>query len=316
MPTSVLDRRTLLAALAGAAVSGPAAAAARPFFASRKLPIGIQLYSVGPDAAKDLDGTLKALAGYGFRSVELAGYLGRTPQQMRTALDAAGLACTSAHIQSRGGEGSFGGDLGKLAEGLNVIGVRTAVMPSPYIPDRLEQRPASGEDIGGWLRRVLAQMTADDWKANADFLNEKGAALKKAGIMAGYHNHNFELKPLGATNGLEILLQRTDPSLVTFELDLGWTVAAGRDPAEVLGHHKGRFTMVHVKDVKASTKANYELRMDPTEVGSGALPWKTLLPAAYAAGVRGFYVEQEPPFERPRLEAAKICHDYLAGVTA
>ena len=56
--------------------------------------------------------------------------------------------------------------------------------------------------------------------------------------------------------------------------------------------------------------------MDPTEVGSGRLDWKTLLPAAYAAGVRGFYVEQEPPFARPRIEAAKISHDYLAGVAA
>jgi len=313
-----LDRRMFLAALAGAAVSGPATAAAQPFFKRHGAPIGIQLYSVGPDAAKDLDGTLKALAGYGYGAVELAGYLGKTPQQMRAALDAVGLKCVSAHIQGRGGEGSFSGDLGKLAEGLNVVGVKTAIMPSPYIPDRLEQRPANGEDVGGWLRRVLGQLTADDWKMNADFLNAKGAALKGAGLKVGYHNHNFEFAPLngGSTNGLEILLKNTDPALVTFELDLGWVAAAGRDPAEVLGHHKGRFTAVHVKDLKPSSQPNFNLRMDPTEVGSGTLAWKTLLPAAWASGVRGFYVEQEPPFERPRLEAAKLCHAYLASVVA
>ena len=316
--SSHFHRRGLLAAgaaLLGAGVSGPAAAA-QPFFQRTKLPIGIQLYAVGPDAAKDLDGTLKTLAGIGYGSVETAGLLGRTPAQFKAALDGAGLICRSAHIQSRG-PGSFGDDLGKLAETLNTIGATTAVLPSPYIPDRLEQRPASGEDIGGWLRRVLAQMTADDWKANADFLNAKAEVLKKSGIKVGYHNHNFEFAPLpGGKSGMRILFDETDPALVTFELDVGWVAAAGRDPLAVINAHKGRITMMHVKDIKPDTKPNHALMMDPTEIGSGRIDWKALLAGAYADGVRGFYVEQEPPFARPRLEAAKISHDYLAGVTA
>jgi sugar phosphate isomerase/epimerase len=71
-----------------------------------------------------------------------------------------------------------------------------------------------------------------------------------------------------------------------------------------------------MKDIKPGTATNYDLKMDPTEVGSGKLPWKTLLPTAYAAGVRGFYVEQEAPFARPRIEAAKISYDYLASLAA
>lgn len=314
-PTSPEFHRRAFLAAGVAAMTAGGASAAQPFFKRHGLPIGLQLYTLGPDAAKDLDGTLKAVAGIGYRSIEMAGLLGRTPAQMKAALDAAGLACASAHIQARG-PGSFGDDLGKLAEGLQAIGVKTAVLPSPLIPERLEQRPASGEGIGDWFRRVLGQMTVDDWKANADFLNEKAAILGKAGIKVGYHNHNFEFAPLGSTTGMEILLQRTDPALVTFELDAGWVAAAGLDPAAVFARHKGRFSLMHVKDIKAETQPNYALRMDPTEVGSGKLDWKTLLPAAHAAGVRGFYVEQEPPFARPRIEAARISHDYLAGVTA
>jgi sugar phosphate isomerase/epimerase len=299
-----LHRRGFLAAGLAAMTAGGASAAAQPFFKRHGLPIGIQLYTLGPDAAKDLDGTLKAVAGIGYKSVELAGLLGRTGAQMKAALDAAGLVCTSAHVQGRG---QLDGDLGKLAGDLTTIGVKTAVMPSPYIPDRLQ---------GKGLREVLTQLTADDWKMNADFLNEKAGVLAKSGIKLGYHNHNFEFAPLGSTNGLEIMIQRTDPKLVTFELDVGWVAAAGVDPAAFFAKHKGRFTLMHVKDIKADTKPNFALQMDPTEIGSGKLPWKTLLPAAYAAGVRGFYVEQEPPFARPRIEAAKISHDYLAGVTA
>ena len=317
MPHSPIDRRGFLAAVGALAMSGPAAAATAPFFKRHGIPIGIQLYTLGPDAAKDLDGTLKAVKDIGYGSVELAGFLGRTPEQMRASLDKAGLVCTSAHVQGRGGADSFSGDLGKLGAGLKTIGVKTAVMPSPYIPDRLEQRPASGEDVGAWLRRVLGSLTADDWKMNADFLNKAGAGLKGSGITVGYHNHNFEFAPqAGGKTGLQILLENTDPKLVTFEIDVGWVAAAGADPLSVIKQHKGRFSLMHVKDIKADTKANFNLMMDPTEIGSGTLDWKALLAGAYAEGVRGFYLEQEPPFTRLRIEAARIGHDYLARVIA
>ncbi|MBL8556586.1 MAG: sugar phosphate isomerase/epimerase [Phenylobacterium sp.] len=313
-----LDRRGFLVAGAAAmtAAATGASGAAKPFFAGKGLPIGIQLYTLGPDAARDLDGTLAAVAAAGYKTVELAGFYGKTPAQFRAALDKVGLKATSVHVQSRamGPDGGLDGDLGKLADSVLAVGATQAVMPSPRIPERLGLRPASGEDIAGWLRRVLTAMNADDWKENARFLNEKAAVLKKAGIRLGYHNHNFEFAPQGSTTGIEILIKETDPALVTFEADVGWIAAAGVDPAAFIRKHKGRVTMMHVKDLKASTKPNFELRMDPTEIGSGEIDWKTLLPAAYAAGVRHFYVEQEAPFERPRIKAAKISYDFLAKV--
>jgi sugar phosphate isomerase/epimerase len=307
-PTSpALHRRSFLAAGFAAMTAGGASAAAQPFFKRHGLPIGIQLYTLGPDAAKDLEGTLKAVADIGYKTIELHGLLGRTGAQMKAALDAAGLTCASIHVQGRG---QLDGDIAKLAGELTAIGIKSAVMPVPVIPDRATQA------AGGDWRKSLALLTADDWKMNADFLNEKAAVLAKSGIKLGYHNHNFEFAPLGSTNGQEILLERTDPKLVTFELDVGWVAAAGLDPAAIFAKHKGRFSLMHMKDIKPGTTTNYDLKMDPTEVGSGKLPWKTLLPAAYAAGVRGFYVEQEAPFARPRIEAAKISHDFLASVAA
>lgn len=309
-----LSRRGLLAAGAaalGAAWTGTAAAAGAPFFQRHDQPVGIQLYSLGPDLAKELDAQLATVAKIGFKSVELAGYLGRTPAELRAAFDKAGLVCPSAHISPKGANG-FTGDLAKLADEWHVIGVKSVMMPIFYIPDRM-----GGAD----LRQAGTQMTADDWKWNADFLNEKAAVLKKAGIVTGYHNHNFEFAPLkdakgGETNGIEILLKGTDPKLVTFEMDAGWVTAAGQDPFALLKAHPGRFTQMHVKDIKPTTKPNFELKQDPTEVGSGMIDWKKLLPAAYDAGVRGFYYEQEPPFAHARLESAKISYDYLAKVVA
>ena len=311
-----LSRRSLLgagAAALGMTCGGLASAAGKPFFQRHDLPVGIQLYSLGPDLAKDLEAQLATVANIGFKAVELAGYLGRTPAELRAAFDRAGLVCPSAHVAPKSANGpSFSGDLAKLADELQVIGVKSAIMPIQYIPDRF-----GGAD----LRQVATQMTADDWKWNADFLNEKAAVLKKAGIVTGYHNHNFEFAPLkdargGDTNGMEILLKGADPGLVTFELDVGWVTAAGRDPFAMLKQHPGRFTQMHVKDVKATTKPNFVLQQDPTEVGGGIIDWPKLLPAAYDAGIRGFYYEQEAPFAHARLESARISFDYLAKVTA
>ena len=312
-----LHRRGLLAAGLGLAVTGrSASAASRPFFQQKKLPIGIQLYTLAPEIAKDLDGTLAAVAAMGYRAVEFPGFLGRSGADIRKALDKVGLTCASAHIQPRavGPDGGLDGDLNALADKLAAIGVKTAVAPILRVPDRYLTSPTPG-GVGGLLRRLAVELTADDWKMNADFLNGVGKTLKARGLQVGYHNHNFEFAPVGDTNGLEILLKNTDPDLVTFEIDVGWVQAAGADPIALMRRHKGRFTAMHVKDLKATTKPNFELKMDPTEVGSGMIDWKALMPAAHTAGVRGFYVEQEPPFERPRLEAARISHDFLAGLT-
>ena len=321
--TQGLARRSVLAGLAGAgaAMTGFAtsanAADGKLFFQRHGLPIGLQLYTLGPDAAKDLDGTLDQVAKIGYRNIELAGLLGRSAADMRAAMDRAGLTCTSAHIQGRAmGAQTFSGDLAKLADDLNVLGVKSAVMPLFYIPDRFELKPNPGEDGPAFLSRLAGQMTLDDWKWNADFLNQKGQALKGAGITVGYHNHNNEFAPIGGTTGMDVLLKETDPSLVTFEMDAGWVTAAGHDPFALLKEHKGRFTLMHVKDIKATTKPNFNLKQDPTEVGGGMIDWKKLLPAAYASGVRGFFVEQEPPFAHPRIESTKISHDYLASVAA
>ena len=166
------------------------------------------------------------------------------------------------------------------------------------------------------LARLGASMTPDDWKRNAEYLNAKGKALKQYGLRFGYHNHNVELAPLGASTGLAELIRGTDPALVSFEMDAGWVVAAGADPLALLAAYPGRFIAMHVKDVKASTHPNFGLQMDPCEVGQGTIDWKALLSKAHAANVRQFYVEQEPPFSKPRLESVAISFKYLNGLVA
>ena len=317
-----MSRRNLIAAGLAAGAAGVAGAAvartpAEPFFKGNGLPIGLQLYTLGGDLRADVDGLLGQVAKIGYRTVEMAGYLGKTPKELRASFDKAGLKCTSSHVQAKpsGPEPSLQ-DLDRLIADAKVIGIEHIVLPMFAIPDRIDMKPKPGEDRASALDRLAAQITADDWKATAELLNAKGRVLKAAGLTMGYHNHNVEFAPVGGTTGLEILLKGTDPALVSFEMDVGWVVAAGHDPFALLKAHAGRFKQMHVKDVKATTKANFAFRQDPTEDGSGIIDWKKLLPAAYAEGVRGFFVEQEPPFEHARIESAKLCFDYLNAVVA
>ena len=55
-----------------------------------KLPIGLQLYSVRDDCARDLAGVLQAVGAMGYAGVEFAGYYGRTASELR-------LKCCGTH---------------------------------------------------------------------------------------------------------------------------------------------------------------------------------------------------------------------------
>jgi len=301
------SRRDLAFGIAGlgALTSGLGAAAApAAFFERRKLPLGVQLYTLGPLARSDLAGSLKQLAAIGYRTTEIAGYTGRTPQQVREAHDAAGLRCTSAHVQATAGtaeEPGAGGDLARLAEHMHIIGVEDVIVP-------------------GFATPLNTVPSADLYKQRADFLNKCGAGLKGAGLRVGYHNHSAEFAPLKGsdgrdTTGLEVMIAETDPKLVNFQLDVGWCAAAGVDPIAFLKKHKPRFRLAHVKDVKPITNPNGTKAMASTEIGAGTIDWKTVLPAAYDVGVRKFFVEQEPPFERDRIEALRLSYAYLQTVT-
>ncbi|MDP3548890.1 MAG: sugar phosphate isomerase/epimerase [Novosphingobium sp.] len=326
MSQGLINRRSLLAALAagGALAMGdaPAMAALRggkPFFKRIGKPIGLQLYTLGDMPTKDLDGTLAKLAAVGFTDIELPNFYNRKPADLRAAADKAGVRYSSIHMNMpgpfTGGALSLMSSPQEIADGLNALGIYQVFMPLCPLPDGFSIPEGKNPQVA--IGDALQAAGADHWKRTAALLNERAAALKPFGIALGYHNHNMEFAPLpGGTTGWEILMKETDPALVNFELDLGWTSAAGLDPAVELGKLKGRVKAVHMKDVKATTKTNYVMSQDPTEVGSGRLQWAKILPAALAAGVEHFYVEQEPPFAMDRLAAVTKSHGFLSRFVA
>ncbi len=313
------DRRTAIttaaAMLVGATSLGAATRAKRPFFGKGGPEIGLQIYTLGTDPTTDLDGTFAKVAAIGYRDLELPNLLGKTPAVLKAAADRAGLRFSSIHLGSgvMAGSGlSLDSEPQAISDALGVLGIHSAVLPIVPIPASFV-RSADG-DFRKALTRSLVEAGSDHWKKLADTLNHRAHALKPFGIALGYHNHNVEFVDAGKGTGWDVLQAETDPTMVHFEVDLGWVSAAGLDPVEFLHRTKGRVRWIHVKDLKASTAANTALQMDPTEVGSGRMDWKSILPAAKAAGVQHFYVEQEPPFTMPRIDAAAKSFAYLAAL--
>ncbi len=317
----MLNRRTLLSGLAAsAALATMPEALAKPhsagFFKRAGKPIGLQLYTLGDEVKADVEGTLAKVAKIGYRDLELPQTYGLTPAALRAAADRAGLRFSAIHLADMPNMPpealSLKSPVQRIVDDLGALGIHDAVMPIMSVPATFKMQ--AGDTFQSAIARALAEAGPDHWKHTAERLNERAAALKPLGIRMGYHNHNVEFAAVGSTTGWDILAAETDPKLVWFEVDVGWIAAAGRDPAAFLAAHKGRVRWLHVKDLKASTKTNFALQMDPTEVGSGKQDWPKILAAAQAAGVEHYYLEQEAPFAMPRIDAAAKGFAYLAKV--
>jgi sugar phosphate isomerase/epimerase len=286
-------------ALGGSMLSWPPSTMANPL----GKPMGIQLYTVKDQLKDDFDGTLKQVAADGYQVVETAGFFGKTPAQVKTSFDNAGLKCPSIHIQLEGG----------IEEALKYA----TVLGSKYvIASVVFAKPAPAKFDMKTFTDMINNQTFDDYKIMAEKCNQMGEQAKKAGVQFGYHNHNFEFRKYPQGIGYDEMLRVSDPSLVKMELDCGWMVAAGHDPVEYMNKYPGRYKMLHVKDFKAGSKPSTGLDESampkPAELGRGAIDYKPIFAAAKKAGIEWYFIEQEPPYEdMPVMEAIKVDYDFL-----
>ena len=131
------------------------------------------------------------------------------------------------------------------------------------------------------------QQVRDGYLRLADEMNGFGERCRTAGIRFGYHNHDFELERFDDTVPLDVLLENTDPELVTFEVDFFWLVHGGAEPLDYIARYPGRFELCHVKDRSMDGQM--------VDVGDGVIDFATVIPAGEAAGVRHVFVEHDRP---------------------
>lgn len=259
-----------------------AAAASAPFVleaTNRKIPVGLEMYSVRDDMMRDADGTLRAISGMGYKVVEFyAPYFQWTvsqTKQMRRQMDDLGLCCRSTH----NGENSF------TPEGLRKAVERNQILGSRYIV-MAGSGPVS---------------TLAGWRGLCDRINRVTATLTPLGMSSGFHNHETEWIPIEGKRPMDILAAGT-PKEFMLQLDVGSCVAAKQDPVAWIKANPGRIRSIHCKDWGHWPWGGYRVLF-----GEGNSPWERIFEAAESAGGIEFYlIEQEGSRYTP-LETARRC---------
>tara|TARA_B100000745_G_scaffold263377_1_gene187775 strand:+ start:1342 stop:2193 length:852 start_codon:yes stop_codon:yes gene_type:complete len=224
--------------------------------------IGIQLYTLRAPLSEDVAGTLAQVAEIGYQTVEFAGLYGLTPGEMRTTMDAVGLRAVSSHA----GVSDIRGDWASFLEGAQQLGQDFIFVPS--IPE--SERTPEG------LRKL------------AEDFNQAGEIAGSGGLHFGYHNHAWEFAALpDGTVPMDLLLERTEPRLVDWQMDIFWVVDGGGDPMAYLESQAGRVTSVHVKDRTPDGRM--------VDVGKGVIDFATILPRAEELGMLHAFVEHDTP---------------------
>jgi sugar phosphate isomerase/epimerase len=274
------SRRDFLATTiaTAAATSLPFAANANP---ASKIPVGLEMYSVRETMAKDLNGTVRAVAAAGYQGLEFyAPYNDWTPVQakeMRKLLDDLGIRCFSTHNDS----GFFAPEKIGHARELNLIlGSKYMVMASSH-----------------------EGATVDAWKKVADTLNIASDKLASDHLGVGYHNHQAEWKLIEASNlrPMDILAKNTKPAVV-LQLDVGTCLEAGSDPVAWIKANPGRIRSMHCKEWSPDPAKGYSVLF-----GEGIAPWKQLFAAAENGGGIEYYLVEQEGSRFSEIETAQKC---------
>ena len=229
--------------------------------------LAVQMYSLR-ELKDPLDTVLAEVAAAGYDGVETVGTQGVVADELNELLTRHNLVVASSHVALDDFEAYPDGVIAFQ----KAVGNDTVVVP--------------------WIAPDARSGRAEDWQALGARLGVLGAKAQDAGMTLLYHNHDFEMQRMGGKTALEWLLDGAGET-VGLELDLAWVVRGGEDPAQMLEKFRGRVKRVHVKDV--APEGQNEDEDGWADVGSGTLPWDTLLPAAEAAGAEWFVVEHDRP---------------------
>ncbi|GAA3341854.1 sugar phosphate isomerase/epimerase [Amorphoplanes nipponensis] len=211
--------------------------------------LSVQLYSVRDAFAHDPTGTLGRLAELGFTQVEPYG-VRENLTVLRTALPDHGLTAPTAHAKLLGP----GIDQSAVFAAAAELGIGTVIEPMVK-PER-------------WQHTT-------DIAATAAALNDAAEVAAEHGVVAGYHNHFWELTSrIGDRTALEVLADRLDPAVV-LEVDTYWATAGGAEAPALLRRLGDRVRAIHVKDGHLATDGSGQV-----PAGQGRVPVRQVLAAA------------------------------------
>ena len=287
----MIDRRTFMQQ-AGAFAS--AAFVLPPRQQRPRYKMGLQLYTMRAAMARDVEGTLKRIAGMGYEEVETYGFdpaaIGFYKLPAKTfaqLLRDNNMTSPSGHY-----------DLNRFAT-TSVDDLRK------YVDRCIEGALALGQTYITWPLIDDGFRTIDNFKTVAERLNIAGEMAKKAKLLVAYHNHDFEFVEQNGQIGYDVILKETDPALVKLQMDLYWIAHGSKLTAhEWFKRQPGRYVMWHVKDM-------HKVSRDYTELGNGSIDFTKIFPDAKLAGLQHYFVEQGSNFTKDPFQSITDGAEYM-----
>jgi sugar phosphate isomerase/epimerase len=265
-----------------------AAAFAAPGFRAK---VGINTYSLRYAAAKDLPRTLALIRELGFEEVETGDLYGRTPAAFAGLLKEHGLRTTS-----------HGASWGALNKDTSAVAAEARALGAAYV-------------VCSTIPHSAKHLAEADCAPAAGKLNQWGERLASAGLRLCYHTHGTEFDASAEGTRFDTLARLADPRFVHFEMDIFWIVYGGQDPARMLRRHKGRFPLMHIKDIRKGTVLGLTpadvQEEDSVPLGTGLVDVRAALLAAEECGVEHYYLEEEAVDAEPQIRQSLR---YLAGL--
>lgn len=243
--------------------------------------IGLQLYTVRDEAEKDFFGTIKKVAEVGYEGVEFAGYFGASSRELKKVLNETGLEAIGTTIPMHDLV-----DNKKLEESITYSKeINCPIIICPILP----QEYRGSETV---------------YNKAAEIFNSVGEKCNNSGLNFLYHIHGVEFENFNGKTGMEILMEKTDPKKVGFELDVYWVEYAGVDSVEYLKKYGKRCSLIHFKDMKDRVGKR------DTEVGEGVIDVPALVNQAKKFNI-GWYIVEQEEFDMPPMESIIISYKNL-----
>ncbi len=238
----------------------------------KKIPVGLQLYSVREQCKTDLPGVIAAVAKMGYAGVEFAGYYGFTAPQLRKMLDDNGLVCCGTHTP---------------LESVNLDTLQATIdfnktLGNPYL-------------IVPWMKADSKQ----GWMDKAKQFNDLAERCAAQNMRIGYHAHAHDFQKFEGEAAWDIFFGNTRKDVI-MQLDTSNCRKGGADPVEVLKQYKGRGTTIHLKSNGESPEA---------VIGEDDIQWKEVFKLCEKNGTRWYVVEHET--SKDPLNAVKRCREAL-----
>jgi len=256
--------------------------------AAKKLPaIGIQLYMVKEDMAKDPAGTLRQIGKMGYTQIESFDgekgiFWGMDHKDFNRLANDNGLTFVSTHYA--GDADGFDRTAGLAAE----IGMKYLIYP--------------------WKG---PQKKIETFKRIADEFNNYGAICAKNGLKFAYHLHDYPYKAVDGQLPIDVLLLYTDKEFVDYQMDFYYTVTEGQKPEAYIKKNAPRFKLCHMRDVLKERLPAGSTDESACDLGQGIINYPHLLSTCLDNGMEYFFVEQSRFFNETPLQSAKVNIDYL-----